>query len=60
MPDFAGSMPLTHLQPEARAAAARYMTRTGNADVLAVLGLDDLMNGTTPDQPQQPKAAGRD
>lgn len=28
-------------QPETRAAATRYLTRTGNADLLAMLGLVD-------------------
>jgi len=30
----------THLVPETRDAAIRYLTRTGNADVLEALGLD--------------------
>lgn len=28
-----------HLAPETQAAAARYLTRTGNADLLLILGL---------------------
>jgi len=38
-------------QPETRAAAVRYLERTGNADVLGALGLVD--------EPEPPTVAGR-
>lgn len=42
-------------QPETRAAARRYLERSGNADVIAILGLDDAQ----PDPPAYESRGGK-